>query len=280
MKIISNIGIQTMALVILAVLLFSNISFHGALKTPYIESKIYFSAPAEPPPGSEPGPTLPVEYYERIYFSGMWWDVKIAKNFRVGPQNNLFSNSSEDIWVDRYGMLHLTISKHGGEWYSTEVIGSSNARGYGTYIFHIESRLDDLDKNAVLGMFTYQNSSECNYREKDIEFAELGDNNVQYVVQPYAKKVWGFRQEGEASIHIILWHPDKIMFISLEQADKDFYTLRDIKAIWAYEGDLLHAPGDERVHMNLYLKANTAPANGKRIEVVISKFEFVPYRAN
>ncbi|HPR42502.1 MAG TPA: hypothetical protein PK718_08180 [Candidatus Methanofastidiosa archaeon] len=268
-----HVNQKALTMLSVMVIAISMMPFNCALRAPYLDGDLYFSVPNE----TEPAPVTQTKYYERIYFSGMWWDVKTAMNYRVGPQYNLFSNSSEDIWVDESGSLHLTISEHDGQWYSTEIIGDSSVRGYGAYIFCIESKVDELDENAVLGLFTYQNASDDYHKEKDIEFADLGNDNIEFVVQPSCIKEWKFNQVSEVSTHIILWLPEKIVFISLEQTEDDFYTLNDIKAIWVYEGDYLHEPGNERVHMNLYLRANTIPTDGERVEVVIRSFEFVPY---
>ncbi|MBW1938760.1 MAG: hypothetical protein JRI67_08375 [Deltaproteobacteria bacterium] len=121
-----------------------------------------------------------------ISFSGYDWEVK-RRDFPAGPGPNFFSDATEAVWVDGEG-LHLTINREGDRWYCTEVI-NKQSMGYGTYIFVTAGRVDLLDPNVVLGLFTWDTEAyEENYREIDIEFASWGDlfmeTNAQFVVQP------------------------------------------------------------------------------------------------
>ena len=56
------------------------------------------------------------------------------------------------------------------------------------YRFSVDSRLDTLDQNVVLGLFTYDHSPEYSHREIDVEASRFGDPgalNGQYVIQPW-----------------------------------------------------------------------------------------------
>ena len=122
-----------------------------------------------------------------ITFSGYDWNVKSCETL-AGPGPNYFSDREEDVWVDEDGQLHLKITKRNGRWYCTEVFTEASL-GYGKYIFYVASRVDQLDKNIVLGLFTWDDTApEHNCREIDIEFAKWGketNDNAQYVVQPW-----------------------------------------------------------------------------------------------
>lgn len=89
-----------------------------------------------------------------IFFSGRTWQVKTSTPGLVGPGPNYFSNSAKSVWVDASGYLHMKIRKINGVWHSSEVV-LSNSLGYGKYILYTASRIDLLDKNLVLGIFTY-----------------------------------------------------------------------------------------------------------------------------
>ena len=90
-----------------------------------------------------------------------------ASTGRVGPGPNYFSASN--VRVDAKGRLHLRIAKTQGRWYSAE-IGLDHSLGYGTYTWTLASRVDQLDANAVLGLFTYDDTSPAHaHREIDIE---------------------------------------------------------------------------------------------------------------
>ena len=102
-----------------------------------------------------------------IQFSGRSWTVKSIVS-PVGPGPNYFSDTSEEVWVDGSGYLHMKIAFRDGNWHSSEVIGD-DVLGYGTYTYTLGSRVDLLDRNTVVGMFTWDSSApEFNFREIDI----------------------------------------------------------------------------------------------------------------
>ena len=103
-----------------------------------------------------------------ILFSGRTWAVKSSSGGKVGPGPNYFSNSPESVWVDGEGFLHMKVRKINGAWNSAE-IALTQSLGYGRYVLYTASRIDLLDKNLVLGMFTYDYTApEVSYRELDI----------------------------------------------------------------------------------------------------------------
>src|SRR5690606_14139601 len=109
-----------------------------------------------------------------INFSGYQWLVRDTDNVRYGPGPNLFSNSTENVWVDDQGKLHLRIVNRNEKWYCAEVTLNQKV-GYGKYIFYINSSLSSLDDNVVAGLFTYLDDTQ----EIDIEFSKwsLNDND-------------------------------------------------------------------------------------------------------
>ncbi len=123
-----------------------------------------------------------------IQFSGRTWSVKTSNQGKVGPGPNYFSDTNESVWVDTDGFLHIKVRKIGANWNSAQVV-LNESLGYGRYILYAASRIDLLDKNLVLGIFTYDNSApQAVYRELDIEISKWGNgdnNNGQFVVQPY-----------------------------------------------------------------------------------------------
>lgn len=122
-----------------------------------------------------------------LSFSGYEWKVKASRR-PVGPGPNFFSDSLNNVWVDAQGSLHLRITHRKNRWYCAEVI-SQQSFGYGTYRFYLDTRVDKLDPNIVLGLFTWSDDPEFDHREIDIECARWGnadnDTNAQFVVQPY-----------------------------------------------------------------------------------------------
>jgi hypothetical protein len=213
------------------------------------------------------------QYPRVISFSGFNWSVKTSAG-RVGPGPNYFSDSVNNVWVDAQGRLHLKITKVGGRWNCAEVVCQSSL-GYGTYRWTLDSAVDALDRNVVLGLFTWNDDPAYNHREIDIEFSRWGaanNQNAQYVVQPYTNAAnivrWNMPAGYPQSTHSFDWSASSIDFLSLGGAT----TLQQ----WAYAGPDIPVPGGENARVNLWLYRGSAPSNRLPVEVIISRFEFVP----
>lgn len=214
-----------------------------------------------------------------LRFSGYDWAVKSSEG-RVGPGPNYFSDRDDNVAVDAEGRLHLRVTQRDGSWFCAEVI-STRSFGYGTYRFYLDGAVDSLDPRIILGMFTWNDDPAYNHREIDIEVSRWGrpDNeNGQFVVQPYQRSgnVTRFQIPTgmRSSTHSFVWGPDRILCRSLKGHEPD-----------ASDPDLLihqHTftegvprAGGENARINLWLLAGRPPADGKEVEIVISKFEFV-----
>lgn len=238
-----------------------------------------------------------VDVERTIHFSGYQWTVK---NGFLAPGPNHFSDSPSNVYVDSDGALHLKIEQRNSRWYSSEVI-SEKSFGYGRYLFHIDGPIDQLDPQAVLGLFTWDTAPEENNREIDIEFSRWGkDNgsaaNGQYVVQPYDldanKNEFNFSlsedPEGIYTTHVVEWRADKIVFASYY----GHYSLAELDTAasgeessgggaaplpltdqWSYTGDVPN-PGNAQVRMNLWLFNGEATANTSEQELSIKRFSF------
>ena len=153
---------------------------------------------------------------ETIMFSGYEWNIKNSNSALWGPGPNLWNDSIQNVWVDTNGSLHLRIT-HGlclDQWFCAEVY-SVQSFGYGTYNFTLAPGFETLDKNVVLGLFTYLDD----LNEIDIEYAKWGDesaDNGQFVLQPSARpnhiKRYDFNPEGEESSHQFRWCENMINF--------------------------------------------------------------------
>lgn len=249
------------------------------------------------PPLMSGGQTLPTELFEnavasamverepvfrKIEFSGYTWKVK-ASETPAGPGPNYFSDRVEDIWVDENGQLHMRIVQRDGRWYCTEVFTEAPL-GYGEYVFHVASRVDQLDENIVLGLFTWDDTApEHNYREIDIEFAKWGqaaNDNAQYVVQPWhhAENMHRFNMElsGDDSTHGFDWRADRVFFQSLYGYQPFPGSGEDEIASWTYTGDDIPPTGGGNARINLWLFNGNPPSDGEAAEVIIEAFEFIP----
>ncbi|MCI0554831.1 MAG: T9SS type A sorting domain-containing protein [Anaerolineae bacterium] len=214
-----------------------------------------------------------------ISFSGYEWWVKASVG-QVGPGSNYFSDNMENVWVDGQGQLHLKITRRNGTWYCAEVV-LTQSLGYGRYIFKTASKIGQINENAVLGLFTWDNDG-CNafHREIDIEFSRWGvvtDPNGQYVVQPWDRtgnrNRWTIPTSIGLSTHSFIWQSDNISFLSAEghqsvaQPDSILYT-------WNYTGTNIPEPDTENPRINLWLLNGIPPSDNMEVEVVIADFNY------
>lgn len=207
-----------------------------------------------------------------IEFSGYEWTVKRSLATRVGPGPNFFSREAVELTPEG---LKLAILERNGGHYCAEVV-CRQSLGYGKYTFHVASSLQDLDENAVLGMFTWSESSEPPNRELDIEVSKWGVSEeppkVQFVVQPWDEpgNLESFPlPQGIGAVYTMLWTPE---FVEFELRTRDGLTIRRSK--FTRE---VPEPGNESIRINLWLRKGMAPAMGGSREVIIRKFEFEPW---
>ena len=212
-------------------------------------------------------------YPDKVVWNGVTWDIKTSRS-PVGPGPNIFDKAN--VWTDPLGFLHLGISQNAaGDWTCAEVVGPTTY-GYGTYTFTLASRVDNLDPNVVLGLFTWSDRATNAHREVDIEFARWGiptdPTNAQYVVQPYDRPghLVRFTQPSTGtSTHRFTWQKGRIDWESYDAAGALVYW-------YSYTGSDVPRSGDERVRLNVWLFNGAAPSNGQPAEVVISSFDFRP----
>ena len=216
-----------------------------------------------------------------ILFSGYNWTIKNSAG-KVGPGSNYFSDSSNNVWVDTQGRLHLKITKQGGRWYCAEVVSQSSF-GYGTYRFYLDSAVENLDKNAVLGLFTWSDDPAWHNREIDFEASRWGQANnlnAQYVVQPYTNPQnivrFNIPPGSIQTIHSFNWQSTSVSFLSVKGTNPAPTNQSDIIQQWTNTGSDVPQAGGENARMNLWLFNGTKPSNGQSVEVIVSKFEFVP----
>jgi hypothetical protein len=236
--------------------------------------------------------------YKTISFSGYDWWVKRA-NDPVHPGLNYFSDSVENVWVDPNGHLHLSIAQRDENWYCSEVITHASF-GYGTYAFTVAGRVDLLDENVVLGLFTWEDCvPEHNYREIDVElsscaaFRKTPDdaNNAQFVVQPWNThgNLYRFQLDleerpGQVTSYQFSWRPDGIDFTSYFGGYSPQVAPQDTIGSWPYRGDDIPPAGAENARITFYLAARpgapegtlgSPPTDGQDAEIIIREFRFL-----
>lgn len=211
-----------------------------------------------------------------LSFAGYTWNVKASGGAAWGPGPNVYSDATSNVWVDEAGRLHLKITQEAGVWTCAEVI-LQNSLGYGSYRYTLDTPVDDLDPNVVLGLFTWNDDPAFNHREIDIEFSRWGNPldaaNAQYTVQPYTASAnllrWTLPPGYTSSSHSFRWSSRSVAFLSSSAGN----PLKQ----WSYTRRAgIPKPGGENARINLWLFQGAAPQNALPVEVIISKFEFLP----
>lgn len=214
-----------------------------------------------------------------IRFGGFRWDVKRSSE-PVGPGPNRFSGRPQDVWVDDHGRLHLTITKRDGHWWSTEIV-SRRAFGHGRYVFSVAGPVEDLDPNAVLGLFTWSDEPEEHHREIDVELSRWGDagaRNAQFVVQPWhrAGHRHRFRATAERSVttYSFAWRSERVNFLAQQGPLAVPPEPGDLIERWSFAGDDVPSAEGAHARINLWLFRGDPPAEGERVELVLTDFDF------
>ncbi|TWI88759.1 glycosyl hydrolase family 16 [Chitinophaga japonensis] len=213
-----------------------------------------------------------------ISFSGINWTVRDQAG-PSGPHDNYWSGSTDNVWVDAQGHLHLKIRRDAatGRWYCSEVI-SQQSFGYGTYIWKIEGRVDQLDRNVVLGLFNYK-SGDDGHHEIDIEFARWGNDawhNFNYTVypaygSPSVSQTFELALNGTYSTYTFHRTGTSVSYVAYHGHGETYAFFP-----WSTPAGFPVSTESLPVHMNMWLFQHMAPANGQEVEVIIHSFEFRP----
>jgi len=214
-------------------------------------------------------------------FSSYDWRV-ITGAGPQGPGPNYFTDSTNNVWVDGQGLLHLKITHTNSQWRCAEII-SDRSFGYGQYRFTISTPVNGLGTNVVLGMFTWSDDAAFNYREIDIEQSRwayaYGPNDVEdYAISPYQsgqQTNFAFAGSLTNSTHSFIWQPNNVAFQSLIGSFVPSPASSNILASWSC-GLGIPPAGGEQVHINLWLENGSPPTNNQPVEAILSQFEFVP----
>ena len=220
------------------------------------------------------GAPAPPEVTKTIHFSGYEWKVRTAPSNRGGSVTHY---DSENVWTDARGQLHLRIAKFSGEWTCAEV-SLTRSLGYGLYRF-VVSDSSQLDPAAVFSMFTWDDSGQDqSHREFGVEITRWGDpssKNAQYAVQPYyvPANVARFMAPPGVLTHTFRWEPGKASFQTVRGGTAN--KASNIVAERVFTSGV-PVPGDELIHVNLYIFGGAATPLSKPAEVVVEKFEYLP----
>lgn len=219
-----------------------------------------------------------------VQFAGKTWNVR--PNGVGGPRNNTWCQAN--AFVDTQGNLHLKLTQTASGWCSAQV-SSVERMGFGTYQWQLKTRVDNLDKNVVFGLFHYPTADvgPDGTNEIDIEFTKWGNaaaNALNYSIYPtslataYTTQTFPIAMNGDYSTHRYIWKSNSIRF----QSTNGHYDTNPLPiADWTFappspQTRIGQAPMP--VFMNLWITA--PPSNGQPVEIVISGFKFTPCTGN
>jgi hypothetical protein len=214
-----------------------------------------------------------------LNFSGYTWGMKMTGNssgdqFDPGP--NFWSNNSSVVNAASDG-LHLKITNIDGLWQCGEVY-LTQSLGYGTYTVQVSSLLDQLDQNTVAApLFIYAAPGQ----ELDDEYSGIGGlvprpHNGQFVVQPYTVpgNIVYYTQPSTAQSTIQMQWTAQYVAFSAWNGWSSVPAAGTLIYQWTYTGGYIPPPGQERVHINLWLLNGSAPVKGTGDEMIINSFAF------
>ena len=207
--------------------------------------------------------------------------TKQARTARA-QDRDFFSDSAENVWVDNRGRLHLRITYREGRWWCAEDDRDNTSLGLGTYTYRLVGDVSSLDPQAVLGLFTWddsaaspgtdpQNAEAYWHSEIDVEISRWGqpDNrNAQFVVQPYTTPENIDRFElppSPASEHQFTWRTDSVSFASRDAGGK---------VVHSFTRALSPLPAQAMPRINLWLLGGQPPQRGADVQVVIERVDF------
>ncbi len=254
-----------------------------------------------------PEPIVPIGPEEKgdIRFSGFEWWFK-SSTIPVGPGPCIFSDSSDNIWVDAQGMLHMKITNRNGQWQCAELV-SVKEMGYGTYTFTTASNVVDIDQKIVVGLFTwdtYSFQAQAN-SEIDIEFAKWDDPTDTLTLtcsaQPVSHWPVKFTERSQkppmasleplrgVSTHVFEWTPSIVCWKSYtgdQASGTPFatfeFTSNNVTRTKIEGGNVsnpivIPAPSDStNARINTWLLFGDAPVNGQEFELVLKSFDYKP----
>jgi len=207
-----------------------------------------------------------------VHFGGVDWYVKSGGP--MGPGPNYWSDSENSVWLDDDGRLHLAIRYANGRWYCSEIY-THDFSGYGEHRFLVDGFIDRMDKNIVLGLFTYANDN----AEIDIEYAKWGYANNEemgsFTIQPGSREgnSYSFKSPltDSKTTHFFDWQPGYVLFGNMYG---HHYAAppspNDYIAQWVYSGpDIPAASENLRVHINFWLFSGSIPVDQSVLEVII-----------
>lgn len=200
------------------------------------------------------------------------------------PGENYFSTNC--VWLDTNGWLHMEVKQVNGVWCCPFVEGTESL-GFGEYRWYVGSRLDLLDTNLVVGLFTYAQESQfnTNQNEVDIEVSRglpgTQTNCLLYTIQPYTIAGNSYQHPMDLTnvltTHRFFWRPDRVDWESYYGHSAVAPDVSEFIAGWRFAGRGIPIETNEVTYMNLWLFYTNAPRDTQYLEMIIHDFSFTPF---
>jgi hypothetical protein len=216
------------------------------------------------------GPMLASPAVKTLHFSGYQWKIRETPS-DPGGSRNVYDPAN--AWTDEHGFLHLRIAGPADQWKCAEV-SLTHSLGYGTYRFVVRD-VSHLEPAAVFAISTWDDSGPS--REMNIEISRWGETpskNAQYVVQPYyvPANTVRFQTPPGTLEYSFRWEPGRVLFRTIRSISGEG---SDSVAAHLFTSGV-PSPGNESIHLNHYVYANTRNPLRHASEVIIEKFEYLP----
>lgn len=228
--------------------------------------------------------SLPMAKAERncypLSFSGYTW-IRRNSPYIGGPGNNCFDPAQ--VVVDGEGHLHLHLGA------SSSSCGSelrlNQSFGYGQYRIHTIGRVDTLDPQAILGIFTWDPDSKPAHTEMDIELGRWGvasdPLNAQFVLQPWGDP--GNRRRFTISLsdsqneltYYMKWYPASLEISVYHGHHFGVPPESDLIQRESFTTGV-PAPTQERFHFNLWRLCGNTCSLSQDQEVIVTDFSYNP----
>lgn len=227
-------------------------------------------------------------YRRQVNWAGYGWWVKTAgfdgNEFLAptGPGGNYYSDSTNSVWVDSQGALHLQIIYTNSVWQCVQ-IWNNETLGYGQYSCTLNANISNLDANVIFSMFTWSDDDDYVNREIDMEVSRwdyaFGSNDVEdYAISPYNSGQtvrFGLPPGITDSTHTFTW--DSTNSVQFETYNGNYSSSpasTNILESQTITAQPIPPEGGELVTMILWLYHGNPPLSGKPVEVTLSNFVF------
>ena len=222
-----------------------------------------------------------------IEWSGQTW--RVARGGFFDPGYNLWSDSEDAVWVDDQDRLHMRIFQVGGQWYST-AIALTEPTGYADYQFTAVGRIDEIDINTVVGLFTWEYLLDYSgvggpdniTNEFDIEFSrwQQPDNDpAQFVAQPWQQNQISRYDFSPADDEALTTHAFEWSAAGMDcrawYGDDILPNPADMIHTWNYQGPLNPTPGDAKILINHWM-IGQPPTDLQDQTIILNSFRLLP----